>query len=212
MTGMKMRVASIACAAVLSGCQTPNALYELAEKTSANAAVFQQHLGEMAAQSKGLAARRAEHVAAMDAFNAELDAFLKRELYMREKSLGSSEWSKVQALMNELVALRDELLAIEAKAEFARSDRRKAVLALHTELSTFSAAMRNAANALNALAKRESDTERARFLASFLNDVQKDVKKKLEENDDTAKAAKGLMDKIKTEFRDSIPTDGNDKK
>ena len=188
-------------AAALLGCQTPSAVYELAEKSSANAGTFQQRLGEMAAQSKSLAASRAEHVAAMDAFNAEFDSYLKRELYMREKSLSAAEWAKVQALLKELVALRDQLIAIEATAQFAQKERRQAVLGLHTDLNTFHAAMRDTANALNALAKRESDRERAEFFGKFLGEVRKDINKELESNDATAQAAKEVLDRIKKEFQ-----------
>jgi Mg2+ and Co2+ transporter CorA len=186
-------------ASALAGCQTPSAVYELAEKTSANAGAFQQHLGEMAAQSKALALRRAEHVASMDAFNAELDGFIKRELYMREKA--DADWPKINALVKELAGLRDELLAIEAAARFAEQDRRKSVLAQHTDLNAFRSAMLDAANALNALAKHESDSERARFFGKFLVDVQKDVRASLDSNDKTSQAAKALVDEIKSDLR-----------
>lgn len=210
MTAIRMRAAlSWALCAALCGCQTPSAVYELAEKSSANAGAFQQHLGEMAAQSRALAAKRAEHVAAMDAFNAEFDSYLRRELYMREKSLGASEWARVQALMKELVELRDGLIAVEATAQFAQKERRSAVLGLHADLSTFQAAMREATNALNALARHESDRERAAFFGRFLGDVHKDVKKALESNDDTAQKARAALDGLKKEFQQSAQDDAS---
>jgi hypothetical protein len=199
--GLRKFLLLACCAAALYGCQTPSAVYELAEKSSANAGAFQQQLGEMAAQSKALAAKRADHVAAMDAFNAEFDSYLKRELYMREKSLAPAEWAKVQALMKELVALRDQLIAIEATAQFAQQERRQAVLGLRTDLNTFQAAMRDATNALNTLAKHQSDSERAAFFGKFLGDVHKEVKNVLESNDATAQKAKAALDKLKNEFQ-----------
>lgn len=205
-TGMRRLLPWAFCAAALCGCQTPSAVHELAEKSSANAGVFQQDLGEMAAQSKALAARRADHIAAMDAFNAELDSYLKRELYMREKSLGAAEWARVNALMKELVTLRDELIAIEATAQFAQKERRQAVLGLRTDLNTFQAAMRDTTNALNALARPESDRQRAAFFGKFLGDVHKDVRKALESGDATAQKAKAALDKLKQEFQ---PDDSN---
>jgi hypothetical protein len=194
-------LASAACAALLCGCQTPGAVRELAEKSSANAGAFQQQLAEMAAQSKALAARRAEHIAAMDAFNAELDAYLKRELYMREKSLPTADWARLSALLKELAALRDQLAAIEAAAQVAQNQRRQVVLGLHTDLNTFQAAMRDAANSFDSLAKARGGRQRAEFLGKFVGEVHKEVQKALESNDATAQAAKAALDKIKAEFK-----------
>lgn len=195
--------------AVLGGCQTPPAVYELAEKTSASAGTFQQRLGEMAFQSKVLAARRADNVASMDALNAELDSYLKRELYMREKASAAGEWPRIDALIRELTSLRDELVAIENAAKFSQQDRRASVLALHADLNAFHAAMRDAATALNALAKQESDTERAAFLGKFLLDVQESVHEELKASDAAAQAAKGLVDKVKAELQSSAQRDSD---
>jgi len=196
---------SAGCAATLFGCQTPTAVYELAEKSSANAGAFQQQIGEMRAQSKSLAANRADHIASMDAFNAAFDSYLKRELYMREKSLGPGQWAQIQALMQELTELRDKLMAIEASAQFAQGERRQAVLGLHSDLNAFQVAMREATNALNALAKRESDRERATFFGKFLGDVQREVKKELEKNDTAAQNARAAIGKLKSEIQRNDP-------
>jgi hypothetical protein len=190
-----------ACAALVCGCQSSGPVRELAEKSSANAAAFQQQLAEMAAQSKALAARRAERIAAMDAFNAELDAYLKRELFMREKSLPAAEWARVSALLKELAALRDQLAAIEAAAQLAENERRQAVLGLRTDLNTFQAAMRDAASSFDSLAKAPGGRERAEFLGKFVGEVHKEIQKALERNDATAQAAKAALDRIKAEFK-----------
>ena len=190
-----------AAALLLAGCQTPPAVYELADKTSANAGIFQGYLGQMAEQSKAIAARRAEHVASMDAFNAELDTFIKRELYMREKASVSGDWAKADALMKELAGLRDELIAVEAGAQFAQQERRKAILDAHKDLETFQATMRDAANALNALAKHESDLERARFFGKYMADVAKSARASLDKSDQASRAAKDLVDKVTDDLR-----------
>lgn len=197
------------CGGILGGCQTPGAVYELADKTSANAGIFQQHLGEMAVQSKAFAGRRADHIATMDAFNADLDSYLKRELYMRQKAAAAGDWPKIEALMKELTSLRDELVAIENGANFAQQERRANVLALYSDLSTFQTPMRDAANSLNALAKQESGAERAAFLGKFLVDVRKSLSESLAGNDAAAKAAQALLDKIKADLKSATQGDAD---
>ncbi len=195
------RTALVLVLAVTGCAATPPAVYELAEKTSANGGLFQYHLAEMAAQSKAQAAARAAHIAEMQAFNVELDTFLKREAYMREKAQGPSDWAKAEALMKDLAKLRDELIAIEAKAQFDAEEQRKVIVAGQKALDTYPSAMRDAANALNALARREDGRERARFFGRYAAEVSKEVRKSLNENDKTSQAAKALVDKVKTELR-----------
>jgi hypothetical protein len=199
------------CGLILSGCQTAPSVYKLAEKTSANAGVFQQHLGDLADQSKTLASRRADHVASMDAFNADLDSYLKRELYMIEKSSKASEWSRTDALIKELTALRDELVEIQTIAKTSRQERRSNVLALYADLNTFQAAMRDTASALNALAKEESATERAAFLGTFLSDLRNNIRDALASDDAASQKAKALVDQFKEGLtrEEQGETDGN---
>jgi hypothetical protein len=191
----------------LAGCQTPPAVYELAETSSANAAVFQQHLGDLAGASKALAGERADLVVSMEAFNARLDSFVKREIYMRQQSNKPADWSRIEVLMKKLAALRNEIIKIEQAARIAEQSRRKEILGRRTDLDTYATAMREAANALNALAQREGSEERARFIGRFVADVNKDVRAALENSDETSKAAKGLVDKVKGELKDAAASD-----
>src|SRR6266852_5232276 len=110
---------SASVALFLLGCQTQPAVYELAEKTSMNTGVFQHHLGDLAAGSKALAAERADLIVSMESFNARLDGFIKRELYMRQQSNKPADWAKIDALMKKLTALRDEIIRIEQAARIA---------------------------------------------------------------------------------------------
>jgi hypothetical protein len=200
----------LAAAVLLGGCQTPAAVYELAEYTSANAGTLQHHLGATAAQSKALAGRRAEHVEAMDAFNARLDAYLRRELCMRQRSLSAADWAEVSKLMKELGALRDELIAIESSAATTAGARKKEVLATQKDLDAYQASLRDTANALNALAKQESASERAKFIGKFLGEVKADIDEALKKNDKAAVAAKAGLDKVKASLKESADADSKD--
>jgi hypothetical protein len=177
----------------------------------ANAGVFQQHLADLADQSKTLASRRADHIASMDAFNAEQDSYLRRELYMLEKSSKASEWSRTDALIKELAALRDELVEIQTIAKTSRQERRSSVLALYADLNTFQAAMRDTASALSALAKAESATERAAFLGAFLSDLRNNIRDALASDDAASQKAKALVDQLKEGLtrKEQRETDGN---
>jgi hypothetical protein len=195
---------ALSCVIVLGvmGCQTPAAVYDLAEKTTANAGVLQSHLRELSESSKALATDRAAAVVSMEAFNAEVDAYIKRELYMRQQSNSSAEWQKMQALMNKLTALRDELIRIEQSARIAEQERRQQILARRTELDTYAAAMRETASALSALAQRESSEERARFIGNFLVDVRQDVDTALQKTDKTSQAANALLKEVEGHVKD----------
>jgi hypothetical protein len=195
-----VRILAGAACATLFGCQTPSGVYQLAEKTTANAGVFHHHLGRLADSSKALAGDRANAVVSMEAFNASLDAYIRRELYMREQS-NAGEWPRMNALIAKLTALRDEIMRIEQSARIAENERRQQILAKRTELDTYATSMRETANALSALAQRESAEERVRFIGRFLLDVRADVDEALEKNDKTSKDAKALLGKIKAEFK-----------
>lgn len=182
---------------LLAGCQTPPAVYELAEKSSSNAGVFQGHLAALSAQSASLAQQRAENVISLEEGTARLDAHLRRELYMQEQSRAAGDWAEVNQLLGRLIALRDQLIAIEQSAIFASAQRRKELLSQQTQLETYKAALRQTATALSALAKRETTQERAKFLATFARAVRDDMKKALEDGDQTAIKAKALIDSIK---------------
>ncbi len=200
---------SASVALFLLGCQTQPAVYELAEKTSMNTGVFQHHLGDLAAGSKALAAERADLIVSMESFNARLDGFIKRELYMRQQSNKPADWAKIDALMKKLTALRDEIIRIEQAARIAEQSRRQEILAKHTDLNTNAAAMRDATNALNALAKHESPEERARFIGGFLKDVKSEVDTALKQDNKTSQNANALITKIKDELKGAVGVDSN---
>lgn len=182
---------------LLAGCQTHPAVYELAEKSSSNAGIFQGHLAALAAQSASLAQQRAENVISLEAGTARLDAHLRRELYMQQQSRLAPDWAEVNQLLGRLISLRDELIAIEESAHIASAQRREELLSQQTKLETYKAALRETATALNALAKHETTQERAKFLATFARAVRDDMKKALEDGDKTAIKAKALIDSIK---------------
>jgi len=204
---LRLIAASAPLALLSAGCQTPSAVYELAEKTSGNAAVFQSHLAEVATQSRALAQRRADHIVSMEAFNVRLDGTLKRELYMQQHSRKASDWGEIRDLMQQMTALRDDLVKIEQDARIAEIDRRKEILAKQADLNTYKAALRDVATALSALAKRESDAERAQFIGKFLREVRDDMNKSLESGDETSKNAKKLLDDLKSQIKNDEPAD-----
>jgi hypothetical protein len=211
MTARVLRIRALAGALglVLGGCQTPAAVYELAEKTTANAGVFQHHLGELAGRSKELASERADAVVSMEAFNAELDSYIRRELYMREQSSRPATWASIEALMKKLAALRDEIIRIEQAAIIAEQARRQEILTHRTDLNTHAAAMRDTAVALGAIAERESTQARARFIGRFLIDARADVQTALEKGDEPSKQVKALIEKVKADLKGSAATEAN---
>ena len=81
------------------------------------------------------------------------------------------------------------------------------VIANHADLNTYKAALRDVATALNALAKRESNAERAQFIGKFLREVRDDLNKSLESGDETSKNAKKLLDDLKSQFKNAEPAD-----
>lgn len=204
---MRRSAAFAFVAAVSAGCQTPPAVYDLAEKTSSSAAVFQSHLATVASQSKSLAQTRADHVVSMESFNAQLDSKLKRELYMQQHANPAADWNEMKALMDELTALRDDLIKIELSARIAEDDRRKEILAKQSDLNAYAGSLRDAANALNALAQHESKSERVKFIGQFLRDVRTDLNASLEKSDKTSQAAKQLVDKLKADLKSTESSD-----
>lgn len=193
----------LACVVALltAGCKTPPAVYELAEKSSVNAGVFQGHLAELAAQSEALAKERANNIVALEALNARLEGELKRELYMQQHSRSSADWAEMKALMDRLSGLRDDLIKIEKDAGFAAADRRAALLAGQTGLNAYKAALRETSAALGTLAKEESRTERVKFFRAFVREVRTDMKAAAERGDADAVKAKELLDDISGQLK-----------
>ena len=163
--------------------------------------LFRSHLADLAANSQQLAQRRADHIVAMEAFNAQLDAALQRELYMQQHARSGSEWNEMKSLMDELAALRDDLLRIAQSARTLQADRRKELLAAQTSLETYKKALRDAAAALGALAHVQSDSESAKFVGTYSRDVRDEVKKALDADNKTAKAANALIDAAQSEIK-----------
>lgn len=208
---LRRLLAPLPIALSLAACQTPPAVYDLAEKTSANTGVFQHRLADLSAGSRALAGQRADLIVSMEAFNVELDGFIKRELYMRQQSASSADWAKIDALMKKLATLRDEIIRIETMAKIAQQDRRQEIVSGQSDLNVNAAAMREAATALNALAKAESSEERARFIGGFLKNVRDEVNAALKKDDKSAQAANTLVNKIKVDLKGAAGTDSNDK-
>ncbi|MEO8020426.1 hypothetical protein [Polaromonas sp.] len=196
----------------LAACQTPPAVYELAEKSGSNAGVLQGHLAAVAAQSKTIASARADLIVSLEAHNARLAATLAREVYMQQHARPATEWAEIKALSGELTALRDDLVLIEAKSTILEADRRKELLATQTALNTYKAALRDTASALGSLAEKESASERAKFLAAFAREVRSDFKASLESNDATAQSASDLQAAIKAQLKATDPTNPSDPK
>lgn len=196
---------AVLAAMVLCGCQTPSAVYELAEKSSSNAGAFQGQLAALSSQSANLAQHRVDNIVAMQAEVSRLDAYIRRELYMQEQSRSSKEWQEVSALLQRLTSLRDELMDIEESAALATEQRRKDLLGTRKELDMHKAALRDVAASLDALARKESTEERAKFLASFGKEVRDDMKKAEEDGDQNAARAKALVDRIKASAKADFP-------
>lgn len=194
-------LAAVAFSLALAACKTPPAVYGLAEKTGANTGVLQGHLADLSASSMQIAQRRADHIVAMEAFNAQLDAKLKRELYMQQRARAGDDWDQVKSSIDELTALRDDLLKIAQTARINEAARRKELLVAQTELETYKAALRDTAAALAALSHVESDSERAKLLIAYARDVRTELKKALDSDTAAAKASNKLIDAVKADIR-----------
>jgi hypothetical protein len=183
--------------AALAGCATPPEVYELADKSSASAALFAQHLGALGAQSRQLAERRAMQIASMDAFNAEMRAEYERDLAISRK-VGDS--AGIKTIMDDVGGFRTELEKIEQAGRLSQDARRQEIMKAYVELAPNSKAVRDVSNTLSGLAQKESRAERAKFLAGFAQQVRTEAKGLLEKDDKTAEAANKLLDKLKADL------------
>ena len=192
MKAVKM-LTTAAVAAAMVGCATPSAVYELADKSSANAALFGQHLGTLGTQSRALAEKRAAHVASMDAFNASVQADYQRDLAITRRA-GAGDAAK--RLIDDLSSFVQELERIEKSGQLSEAARRQELMNSYVALEPNTAALRNVANMLTALANQESRADRAKFLADFAAQVHREAQVLLEKDEASSKHATQLLEHI----------------
>ena len=192
MKAVKMLITA-AVAAVMVGCATPSAVYELADKSSANAALFGQRLGTLGTQSRALAEKRAAHVASMDAFNASMQADYQRDLAITRRA-GAGDAAK--RLIDDLSSFVQELERIEKSGQLSEAARRQELMNSYVALEPNKAALRNVANMLTALANQESRADRAKFLADFAAQVHREAQVLLEKDEASSKHATQLLEHI----------------
>ena len=202
-------VLCVVALAALVGCSTPSAVYELADKSSANAAVFGEQLGVLGSQSRALAERRASHIASMDAFNAELLAEYQRDLALTKRT---GDWEAVKKILDDLAALRDELERIQRAGVISEAARRQEIMNSYVALEPNVKAVREVARALSALAEKESRADRVKFFVGFARQVRDETRIALAKEDDLSKAAGKLLNEISGKLKPGQQSEAAEKK
>jgi hypothetical protein len=183
----------VLCLTGVSACAANRAAEQLAEKTAANAGVIGAHLRMLAQDSADLADLRAANVASLHAANARRRASYNYDIALTKRSGGADNLE----LIGSLEAWGKEIDAIFKAAENAEKERKAAVLATQTSLDTKSESLAQIAEALAALAKEDSNADRARFLAGYVIQLGKETDAQLDQSNKSAVAAKGLLSDVK---------------
>jgi cytochrome c551/c552 len=187
--------AMLIVAIFLSACSSGAPARLLAEKTAANVGVIGAHLNTLSLESGKLAELRAANIARLHAANTQLRASYNYDIALTRRSGG--EGAAHLDLISQLERWGKEIENIFAAAENAEKERKAAVLASQTKLDTKSESLGRIAQALATLAKEETNAERARFLAGYAKEIDKEMKARLEQDDKSATEAKKLLGKIK---------------
>lgn len=179
-------------AALWTGICAADPVHELAEVTSANIGVLGTRLKQVADESNLLYTQRAANVAALHAENARSRAEYTLDLALTKKAGDQADLDLIKEL-DTWVADVDKIFVDAANAE---KERREVLLGGQIKIDTKVQALQKIAESVSALAKEESRSERVKALQKFASAAGKDVKKALDSGDDSAKAAKKLLDKV----------------
>jgi len=179
---------------LLHGCATEQSVLDLADKTSANVGIVSATLRQLSDESSRLYANRADNIVRLSAVTATHRANYAYDIALTKKVGQKAELE----LIDELKVWVKEVDGIYAAALNAERDRKAALLEQQTKIDTKTEAMQRLAQTLSTLAKRDSSTDRLKFMKSFAKELRDDVKKQLDDGTETAARAKALLDQVKS--------------
>ena len=183
----------VLCLSILAACSSTQPVNNLAERTAANAGIISAQLNMLAQDSRQLSELRAANISQLHSSNTALRASYNYDLALTKKSGRQSNLS----IIGKLEDWHDEVNGIFKVADSAEKDRNKAILDTQTKLNTKSEALADIANALAALAKEESSTQRAIFLGGFARQLQKELDTQLNQSNKSSEHAKALLGDLK---------------
>lgn len=174
----------------LAGCaSTPDAVYELANKTDANVGLLSAQLHQIALDSSELYDRRASNIAWQASATAQMRIRFTTDLWLTRKVGDADDL----ALMGDLEDWLKQANDLAASAEEDDKTRRAQLAAGKVKIDEKAVPLGKVANALSALATRETAKERAKMIASFGKEVRNDLKKQLDDGSTSSNAAKALL-------------------
>jgi len=183
----------------LAGCSTPPEVRELAGRTAATVGTISAHLRQLDQNSRDIATQRAAIVARLHSENARIRAEHEYDVELTRQTGGDANLKLIKAL--DEWAKKDQV----RRADFAAiaAEREKRVLDAQQRLDTRTQALAEVAQGLAELAKEEKARDRASFLAGYARDLKKELDDALAQDDDTARAAKDLIDRTGKELSDA---------
>jgi hypothetical protein len=176
------------------GCASQMPARTLAEKTAANVGVISSYMERLASSSRAMTERRAANVAELHAANAELRARYRYDVELTKKAGQGGD----VALVKDIEAWGKTVEELRVDRAKAAADHQQAILAARQEIDTQSDVLSDIAIALAGLAQEESTADRLRFMVGYTMQVKAQLDKRLEEDDDSAKRAKLLLDSLKS--------------
>jgi hypothetical protein len=183
---------SLALLTILSGCAAQRSVQLLAERTAANAGVISSHLQQLAEQSSALADRRASNIARLHAANAQRRAAYNYDITLTRRAGDQGNL----ALIPDLEAWSKQVEDIFKGVADAEKEHKAEVLATQTTLDSKVETLARIAQVLATLAKDDPASDRVRFLAAYAKELEREVKGQLEQDTQSAKAAKQLLSNI----------------
>ena len=197
---MKSNMATLLLSVLLGGllvaCTTPSEVRDLADKTAANVGTISAHLRQLGQNSEEIATLRADNISRLHAVNTEMRARFEYDVELTKKASGQG----FQTLIDQIKVWGDKVKEIFDKAKDTEAKRKQATLTTQTSLGDKSKALAEIAQALAALAQEEKPADRLRFLKGYAKDLKKELDTALEADNDSAKAAKKLLEEAKTEL------------
>lgn len=189
-------VLCILLAGLLAACTTPSEVRKLADKTAANVGMISVQLQRLERNSRDIAEFRAANIAQLHAANTELRARYEYDVELTKKASGE----EFLGLIDQIRVWAEKVQEIFAKGQNADAELKTQILATQTKLDTQSKALAEIAQALATLAKEDKLSDRVRFLKGYAKDLKKELDTALEADDETAKAAKELIEGAKAKL------------
>lgn len=200
-----LRIALLASMATqLAGCSTPAPVLELAEKTSANAGILSTRMHQLAAESDGLYVNRVHNIEALNSGVAEQRAAFDLDVLLTRRAGQQADLEMLDSIRRR----RAETDAITAaRGADAALERRKALLDAQVKHDMRTEALQSVAEKLSVLANESSTEERAKLFAQFARAVRDDVRKQLDDGSAASKAAKELINELKSDLTPAAKKD-----